>query len=319
MTVAGALMLGATVAACAVPMLLHRLTRSMRDSTAAIIWWLVSIVGVLATFALGARLLLMPGDQPSGTIVDLAHGCWTAVRHGRLPQLDEAVGAAGSALLVVLCIRFAAGAGRSVRAQRRIHRAHVNMLAILGRVESGPTPVLWLDSQQPFAYSVDGRPGLVVASAALRRLPRRQVAAVLCHERAHLRGRHHRIVIIAEAMAAALPVVPLFRQAPAALRLQIEFAADAAAVRRYGPDTVRAALLALTAGQDPDQTPGMALGMAAADITQRLHRIDGPHNPAGNFRLAASRCAAAVTPALAPALLGLATLAAALTLSCPGT
>jgi beta-lactamase regulating signal transducer with metallopeptidase domain len=306
-------MLGAAAAAWSLPPILRRLTRSTHDPATAITAWLVSIVGVLATFAIGARLLLTPGDHPTGTVADLAHSCWAAVRHGRLPQLDEAVGAAGFVVLLIVGVRFTTAAARSLRSQRRVHRAHMNLLAIMGRAAARSAAVLWVDDPTPYAYSVDGRPSVVVASTALRRLPRRQAAAVFCHERAHLRGRHHLLVRFTESLAAALPFVPLFQQAPRAMRLHLEFAADAAAVRRYGAATVRAALVAVAGGHEP----GHALGVAGADITLRLRRIEAPLT-SGALRLAAGRGAAAVTPAFAPALLGLGALATALALSCPG-
>lgn len=314
MTIAAALMLGATLAAWTLPVLLRRLTRSVRDPTAAITWWLVSILAVLATFAVGARLLLTPGDQPTGTVADLAHTCWAVLRHGRLPELDEAVGAAGLAVLLLLFIRFTLAVTRGVRSQRRVHRAHINLIAVMGRGGLASPSVLWVDDPRPYAYSVDGRPGLVVASTALRQLPSEQVAAVFCHERAHLRGRHHLFVVLTEALAAALPWAPLFRHAPNAIRLHVEYAADAVAVRRHGSATVRAALLALTGGHEP----GHALGMAATDITLRLTRIDAPHRP-GRLHVAAGRATATLAPALTPALLGLGALIAALALTCPGS
>lgn len=69
---------------------------------------------------------------------------------------------------------------------------------------------------------VGGSGALLVAGAA------GAFAAVVDHERSHLRGRHHWLVGFAHAVAAALPFVPL--------------SADAAAGRRRGPATVRAAL-----------------------------------------------------------------------------
>ena len=314
MTIAGALMLGAVLAALTAPLWLRRLTGSVGDPNTAITCWLVSIVAVLTTFAVGARLLLTPGDQPTGVVADLAHTCWSAIRHGRLPQLDEAVGATGLAVLLVVSVRFATAAGRSIRSQRRVHRKHLNLMTVMGHVHVASATVLWINDQRPYAYTVDGSPGLVVASTAVRQLPRRQIAAVVRHEREHLRGRHHLLVVLTEAMAAALPFVPLFRHAPTAIRLHIEFAADAAAVRSYGSATVRAALLALTGGHEPNHT----LGMATTDITLRLRRSDATPRPAG-LRLAASRAAATVTPAVIPAVLGLGMLATALALSCPGT
>ncbi|MGW4592714.1 hypothetical protein ACWEKJ_35815 [Amycolatopsis thermoflava] len=58
---------------------------------------------------------------------------------------------------------------------------------------------------------------------------------MLVHERAHLAGRHHQLVALADALRTALPFLPLFRDAPGALRELVELAADVAATRRCGP------------------------------------------------------------------------------------
>lgn len=314
MTPVAALLAGAALAAWAAPAALHRLAKH-HDPRAVMICWLSSIIGVLATFTVGAGLLLLPGDRPTGSIADLAHICWTALSHGRAPALDEGLGAAGALLLIVVLSRFARAAARRVRSQRRTHRAHMNLLTILQGAHCGPHPMLWLNRPVPLAYSVGGRPGLVVATSGLRGLPDDQLAAVLCHERAHLRGHHHLLVSLAEALAAALPVVPLFAAAPAAIRLLVEQAADDVAAREHGRPAVRAALLALDSGPAPDN----ALGVADHEVASRLERLAAPGQPGGTMPQTVFGITAVIAAAALPAMFGLAAVLLAVAISCPTT
>jgi hypothetical protein len=99
---------------------------------------------------------------------------------------------------------------RFAQHQRALHRRHLDLLRILAHDSNERYPTLWLDLPDPVAYSVAGHPSLVVASNGLRaRLSGEAVAAVLAHEKAHLRGRHHLLVGLAEAVARALPWLPL--------------------------------------------------------------------------------------------------------------
>jgi beta-lactamase regulating signal transducer with metallopeptidase domain len=157
---------------------------------------------------------------------------------------------------------------RHVRQRRKLHRKHVHLLRILTGSEAVAGSTLWLDVPHLMAYSLAGRPALVVASDGLRRrLSREAVAAVLEHERAHLRGRHHLLVAIAEALAVALPWLPLMRRSPALVRALVEISADSAAARSHGSGAVRAALLTMSA---VPPAPAATLGMAPAGLALRL-------------------------------------------------
>ena len=148
------------------------------------------------------------------------------------------------------------------------------------------------------------RPGTIVVTEGLRRhLSPDGVAAVLAHERAHLRGRHHLITAWAEVLSVAFPFVGLFRAASPALREQVEVAADIAAVRSSGRDALRAALLDVNGAGAPE----VALAMArdAVDLRLRyLAAVPGPPSRVGRL----SRCGTlgtlfAVTPLFAATVL----------------
>ncbi len=124
----------------------------------------------------------------------------------------------------------------------------------------------------PLAYSVAGRRGSVVVSEGLReQLGGTGCAAVIEHERAHLRGRHHLLVELAEALAASAPWLPLTERSPTLVRAAVELAADRTAARTYGAVTVRSALLAMS--RAPRTAPPPALGMAQDCVALRLRHL----------------------------------------------
>jgi Zn-dependent protease with chaperone function len=282
-----------------------------RDPFAAITCWVLSIAGVLLTFVVSAVLLVLPGDRPGALAEHFTHGCWLVLTHYHAPVVDEATGAAGLAVAAFVTVRLVLALHTRMRAQHLLHDQHVSLLHIAGtRHDAGA--VLWLPHQRPFAYSVAGRPGVVVASTGLRTLPAAWQTAVLHHERAHLRRRHHMLLTLTGALAQALPFLPLARHAPGALGLLLELDADRQAVRSCGHRAVRDALLAVS----HPTAPPHALAMTGSDVPHRLHRLRADPHPS-RMRLACMRTCATVGPVTLPAAASLATLLIALILSCP--
>ncbi|WP_346772947.1 M56 family metallopeptidase [Rhodococcus sp. 14C212] len=107
--------------------------------------------------------------------------------------------------------------------------------------------MVWLRENSCAAYSIGGRNGAVVASEGLSVLAPRERHAVLAHEYAHIRGRHHVLVMFGAALAAALPFVPLCRQGAIWVRVLVELAADRRAAQACGHDAVRDALIRCSA------------------------------------------------------------------------
>lgn len=290
MIVAGALLLGAMMVGWLAPIPLSRLVlRGGPD--VRLTWWLVLTVAAFAS-AGAASVLLLLGDHVH---LDggLWHMCSGLIGHEHVHPADEM---AGMLVLAALCLA-AAKAARAVRrrlaAQRRAHRAHLD--ALTATALSHVDGVLWFEHDTPFAYSISGRPGLVIASTGLNRLPANQRDAVLHHERHHLRHRHHWLVIAASAVTDALPRVPLFRGVARATRTLTELAADDRAARECGSDAVTGALLAL----------GQAQRVTALQRrpSNRRHRI-GAH------------LLAVATGGVLPAMVGVTLIAAVVTLAC---
>lgn len=203
MTVALVLMVGALLVAWVVPRRLERRLRGATDPQTTLVTWLALVTGTLLSVVATAGLILLPGHGPARRVMTLVHHCWAAVSAGSLPGVDEVAGLLAIVIGAVAVARSGAGVLRHLRQRRYLHRTHLDLLHILTGTAAAPGSTLWLDSPQPMAYSVAGRPSLVVATEGLRRsLSDSIVAAVLSHEQAHLRGRHHLLVGLAEVLAA---------------------------------------------------------------------------------------------------------------------
>ncbi|MFC9252103.1 M56 family metallopeptidase [Amycolatopsis thailandensis] len=302
MILAAVLLFGVVLIGWFSPRVLGRLTAGGISPGTAIAWWLLTALGVLAG-ALGAVLLLvLPDHGPATAITRVLHDCWAAVGHSDLPGLDPVAATFAGAALVLAGTRLTVASARRRKRGIRLHRRHLDVLRLSG---ARPGPTLWLPEDRPIAYSLGGRDGLIVASEGLAaRLSRPELDAVLAHERAHLRGRHHLLTASADVLGRALRFVPLMRELPGAVRLLVELAADRAAAARHGSGTVRSALLSIHAADGPRR----ALGMAGGDTEIRLrlltsYAIGRSRFPARAKAVAGGTLALLAPPAFATGLL----------------
>jgi hypothetical protein len=313
MTVAVALLVSAAMAGWLMLRWLDRADLHRRDPRMLIVAWFTSMAGVVFAAVAGVVLLVIPSHGNVGTFVAALHSCWDAVRHGSPPAVEALGGVAGIALVLAMTVRLAVIAVRGARKRANRRREHLSVLRLAGRKDSDSPATLWLAHDQPLAFSMTGRSGVIVANEGLHRhLPAESVAAVLAHERAHLRGRHHLLVAVTDALRAALSFVPLFRQAPTAIRELAELSADVAAVRAHGAEAVRVAITCVSS-----HAPGVALAMARDAIEVRLARLrDAPEAPSG-LRRAVTCALAGVATASAPLLAAATLLVVVGVVTCP--
>ncbi len=310
MTVAAALLVSATIAGWLMPRRLGRADLRRRDPLVLIVAWLLSMAGVVFAAVAGVVLLLIPDHGNVGSWVAALHHCWDAVRHGSPPAVESLSGLVGSALIAAMAARLTVVAARAYRSRARRRSEHLSVLRLAARADNGSPTTLWLAHDEPLAFSL-GR--VVVATEGLtRQLPAESVAAVLTHERAHLRGRHHLLIAVTDALRAALPFVPLFRQAPVAMRELVELAADAVAVRFHGAAAVRSALLCVSR-----QAPGAALAMARDAVDVRLARLADPPKVPGRLARTVTCGLAGTVSALAPLFAAVCLLVAIGVATCP--
>jgi Zn-dependent protease with chaperone function len=263
-----------------VPALLSRAKWPLRAPRAAmVLWQAIAVAAVLSAFSAGiaiASRLLLPGPDgrptatPVGAIGRLGWPLWA---------LDVAV----LALTLVIGARLAMAVVRvaiTTRRRRGHHRMLVDLLGIdsdaaSARACARERDLRVLEVAQPLAYCLPGvRSRVVVSAGTLDSLTEAEVAAILSHERAHLRARHD---LVLEAFTAAHAAFPRFvRSANAldAVQLLVELLADDAAVRAAGRAPLARALVTCAAGR----TPMGALAAGGAHTLLRVRRLSGSGN-----------------------------------------
>ncbi|MGW3958523.1 M56 family metallopeptidase [Amycolatopsis sp. NPDC005003] len=311
MITAAALLLGVLVVGWWSPRPLSRLSALVGPGT-ALAWWLLTAAGLIAGTIAGVLLLVLPGHGPAAAVLAVLHDCWAAVGHGDLPALDPIAGGVAALVVLAAATRLAlASAGRR-RRRNVLHRRHLVALQLSGSADGRRLPTLWLPQDEPVAYSLGGRRALIVASTGLKdRLSDRELHAVLAHERAHVRSRHHLLTAVADVLGRTLGFVPLLRELPGAVQLLVELAADQAAATQCGAEPLRSALLSIRAVEGPRRS----LAMAGGDTAIRLQRLTVHTGP----RLAtrAAGIAGGFAALVAPAAVAVALVIATSLISCP--
>ena len=207
---------------------------------------------------------------------------------------------AGAALLFLLCWVLVASSAAVLRARRRQRL----LLSLLAHGDPKVPGALVVDHAPAAAYCVPGlRSRIVISAGTLDLLDQAELAAVLDHERAHLRERHDLVLLPFTALRRAFPWASLPRQAQCTVSLLIEMLADDYA-RRNGPARELATALirvgALGAGAAP--SGALAVAVEPAEVATRVARLLTPAPRLPGPALAAV-CAAAAVLVLVPALL----------------
>jgi Zn-dependent protease with chaperone function len=208
--------------------------------------------------------------------------------------------AAGVALFASLCWVLIAASAAALQARRR-QRA---LLALLAHGDPKVPGALVVDYPSAAAYCLPGRrSGIVVVSVGtLELLGRRELAAVLAHEQAHLRERHDLVLLPFTALRRAFPRSAMCAEAHRAVALLVEMLADDRAVRgRPARELVSALVRFGTAGPCP--TPAGALPAAEGEMAARVARLLHPMRPLPTAAVAAICLAAALLVAAPVALL----------------
>ena len=141
------------------------------------------------------------------------------------------------------------------------------------RLLPGGSGVALVDDEVPQAFALAGKPARIVVSRGMVRcLDEREYAAMLAHEHAHLRNRHHLFKAVWRLAAAANP---LLRPVAAAGGYLLERWADEDAATRTGDRTLVAravARAALAATEAARSGPG-ALSATGGAVPQRVKSL----------------------------------------------
>jgi Zn-dependent protease with chaperone function len=222
---------------------------------------LVTALG--AGFTLGVAGFVLMAQVP--WIAMLGHWSPAVVASGEtLPDAPAAVAAVTVTVLLAASIRRAVVAGVDL----------VRAALVCRRLGPSVAGLVVVEDDVPDAYALPGVGGRVVVSTAmLRALSAGERQVLLAHEAAHLTGRHHVYVQLAELAAAANP---LLRPVAAAVELAVERWADEVAAEQVGDRELAARALARAGlaraaatraglGRATATRPGPAVALAAAD------------------------------------------------------
>jgi len=162
---------------------------------------------------------------------------------------------------------------RTVSTTSLARRRYGRGLALAGRKDQKLGAIV-IDHNDPAAWCLPGVRGpVVLTSAAISVLDYRQLEAVLAHERAHQKGRHHLLVAITGSVASAFRL-RAFRTCHQHVARLVELLADAAAADASPRLAVAEAILALGA-----PVPAAALGAVSSlgaggrDTAARVRRL----------------------------------------------
>jgi Zn-dependent protease with chaperone function len=281
--------------------MLGRAKWTARAPLLAMVTYLAAGWSVVAALGLAGLTLAVHTTALGGGLSHLIGACVLRLRATYATPGGAMVAGLGLTLAGAVVARTALSAMTHLRAAGRQALQHAQTARLVGRPEPALGATL-IDHPQPAAYCVAGRdPTVVLTTGAVQALDADQLAAVLAHERAHLTGRHHRLIAMARIGRQVLPFVPLMRDADAQVARLAEMHADDAATRTCEPAPLATALVILAAGA----SPAPALAAAATDAVQRIQRMLGPAEPLGRTRRRLLRTTAAAL-ALAPVLLALA-------------
>ena len=274
-----------------------------------IVTYLAAGWSVLAAAGLAGVTLAVHATALGGGLSNLIGACVLRLRAMYATPGGASIAGLGLIMAGAVMARTALTTVSHLHAAGRQARRHAQTARLVGHPEPALGAVL-VEHPEPAAYCVAGRrPTVILTTGAVAALDPAQLRAVLAHERAHLAGRHHRLLAMARIAGQVLPFLPLMRDADAQVARLVELHADDAATRASDPRSLATALVVLATGTSPEP----ALAAAATDAVQRIHRLLGPAEPLGWARRQLLRATAAAL-ALAPVLLAMAPAAAALAL-----
>ncbi|MDX3240346.1 M56 family metallopeptidase [Streptomyces sp. ME18-1-4] len=228
-------------------------------------WSLACAAFVTATGWLGSlALLAFTGFAQIPEVAEEGH--WSVAALRTQDPVSLAVAAVSALTLTAGLVSLGVAAVRQGRhvlwARRECDRA------------AGDTELVVLDDEAPQAFALPGAPGrIVVSRGMLRCLGDAEREALLAHERAHLRGRHHLFQAVWRLTAA---VNPLLRPLAEAGGFVLERWADEEAAAHVGSRTVVARAVGRAALASVGPSRPAALAATGGAVPQRVQALLAP-------------------------------------------
>ncbi|WP_051441480.1 M56 family metallopeptidase [Arthrobacter sp. H14] len=296
------------------PRLLRRLDWLSRAPRMGILAWQALSASVVLAVVLAGLSLAVPAIPWTTDVAALIEACAMALRAHYSTPGGAAVSATGAVLALAVIIRVGYCLFRGLLTSHRTKKHQLNALVMVAQRHQG-SEALVVDHPSAAAYCLPGRHRTVVfTTAALEALDKDQFAAVLAHERAHLRGHHHLILAAAEALQRSFPRLGAFRTAHTEVSGLVEMLADDNAVRSNDRFTVATALVRLA---ERGAAPSTALSAGGDTALFRVRRLVAPANPLGPARTMAAVLATTAVIILPLLILAAPAATASQHLACP--
>lgn len=277
MTASLVLLAYATAMATAGSWILARSGWPSRSPRWGILAWQVLTASVMASVVLAAAAVSVPRIPLTTDLAELLRACGAALRAQYATPGGAAASVAGAALALALLGRVGYCLARCLASAARARSRQRQALSLVAHRDDA-RGALVIEHPAALAYCLPGRhQAVVVTSGALEALDDEQLSAVLAHEHAHLRGRHHLVLAAAAAAERAFPGVPVFRQARLQMTRLVEMLADDVATRQSDRLTLATALVELADVSAPEAT----LGAGGDAAIVRVRRLAAPANPLG--------------------------------------
>lgn len=253
---------------------------------------LLTAVGVVlaacSTLCLGLLGVVGTAQLPGNPLPD----GWADPEVREAVPYDEVTGESSIGVLAVVVAAVTRTALRHCRFRVRAHRT-------LAGLTSG-AEVAVLPDEEPYAYALPGSPGrIMVSTGMLSCLDDRERLALLAHERAHLSGRHHRLLLAVRLAGCANPLLRPLREAVA---YSTERWADEEAARATGDRRLTARAVGKAALVSPRAAaPGLAAFAepGPGPVPRRVAALLGPTPPARSWPPALTRAGLAALIAAA--------------------
>ena len=260
-----------------------------RSPRLAIAVWQALTASIVASLGLACLALMVPGLSAAATLGEMVRACVVEIGARYSTPGGALMSTAVLGVLVALVGRVGLALWWQGRDNARSRADHVARLSMVSkRSEDG---VHILDHPSAMVYCVPGERRsssgdvVVMTQTAVEALTVEQVALVLCHERAHLRSRHGRLVERSRALASALPFIPFFRVAHEQIAQLVEMHADE--VVAPGDRQALADALYRLSASNQGGLPSAALGATSHSVLPRVRRLVHPNRPLGHGAVAA--------------------------------
>ena len=264
----------------------------------AIATWQALALSVLLSLSAAGLALAISFPHVSADLAGLFNLCATNLQHSYASPGGTLTAALGLGLFLMLLGRSAWFLARASVVDRRERSSRVTALDLVGRRDVVPGALV-LEHETPYAFCVGGRHHrIALTSGLIATLGPGELDAVLAHEHAHIRQRHHAALVACSAIFGTLaPVFPAFRKSMTLVRLYAELSADDGARRQVGGQPLRKALTTLACLPAPAGT----LAASAHEVETRLIRLTDRRGrlPFGVSALASAGIAAAIVVPLA--------------------